>query len=95
MTELNFRARKNALRAITCFEKKHNINLKNRKWSIESSEHLYTFDELIKFIESLDWRFNCGFKVEVSFYTPIEICLFCDEKYLAHTTVKHLNHAKL
>lgn len=89
MTELNLRARKNALRAITRYENKNNRKIKNQLWRIEGSTVGVNFDELIKFIESLDWRFNCGFKViELPYPCNIhatEICLFCDDHLVGWT----------
>lgn len=89
MTELNLRARKNALRTITHYENKHNRVIKNQLWHIEGSECESSFDDLIRFIESLDWRYNCGYKiVELphAYNTKAtEICLFCDDRLVGYT----------
>lgn len=90
MTELNLRARKNALRAITRYENKNGVNLKNwRFWYIEGMGYPYGFEKIVEFIEHLDWRFNCGYKVieikDKFDYGRVEICLLCDNKLIATT----------
>lgn len=89
MMELNLRARKNALRAITHFENKHNTLLKRNRWYIEGSSVSVCFEDFIDWIESLDWRYNCGYKV-IEIPAPwnpkdVEICLFCDDYLVGHT----------
>ena len=96
MTSFNWLAKKNALRAVTYYENKNNINLKTKRWHIEHSECTFHFDELIEFIQSLDWRYNSSYKVlklEVMYFDGVnlrritEFCLFCGDKYLAHVSV--------
>ena len=82
MQELNTRAKKNALTAITRYEKKHNISLKDRRWHIEDSQYTFSFEQLIEFISYLDYRYNCGYRVA---NIENEICLFCDDYLMGYT----------
>lgn len=83
LTESQARAKRNILRAVTHFEKKTGIDLKNRRWYVVapmSSEYSKSFPEALAEVVSVCDCSPCGYRVVFDAALASEIWLARDER---------------
>ena len=88
LTENQFRAKRNILRAITHFEKKTGLNLKGRRWYVVdsmSSEYSKFFPEALAEVVGTRGCSPCGYRVRFDLALASEIWLLCDERCVMWT----------